>query len=272
MTSLTQAVRWLTKRGSLLYALVVFGFLYLPILTVALFSFDASRVSGLPIDGPTLYWYRRAFANEHILAGLRTSIGVALASAFLSTLIGLFAGQALARHDFRGKTLLIALLVGTLIVPYIVMGISLLMLFRFLGIALSPMTIVIAHTMFGIAYATLIVHSRFLTFPESLLEAALDLGANEVRAFWEVVVPLISPALVAAFLLCFTMSFDEFIVAWFVAGFSRTLPIEIWNSLRHGMTPDMNAIATLLFAASISISLLGLVWLFRPASRSTGRS
>jgi len=272
MTSFSRALRSLTNRASLLYALLVFGFLYLPILTVALFSFDASRVSGLPIDGPTLHWYREAFANQNVLDGLRTSVGVALASAFLSTLIGLFAGQALARHDFRGKTFLIAALVGTLVVPYIVMGISLLMLFRFVGIALSPMTIVIAHTMFGIAYATLIIYSRLLAFPESLLEAALDLGANEVRAFWEVVIPLASPALVSAFLLCFTQSFDEFIVAWFVAGFSRTLPIEIWNSLRHGITPAMNAIATVLFVGSISISLFGLGWLFRPTGANTRRS
>lgn len=272
MTSASRALRWLANRAALVYALLVFGFLYLPILTVALFSFDASRVSGLPLDGPTLQWYREAFANENILEGLRTSVSVGLASAFLSTLIGLFAGQALARHDFRGKTFLIAALVGTLIVPYIVMGISLLMLFRYLGVELSSTTIVIAHTMFGIAYATLIIYSRLLAFPESLLEAALDLGANEVRAFWEVVVPLAFPALVSAFLLCFTMSFDEFIVAWFVAGFSRTLPIEIWNSLRHGIKPSMNAIATVLFVVSIGISILGLVWLLRPTGRNTRRS
>ena len=272
MISLARTLRRLANRASLLYALLVFGFLYLPILIVALFSFDASRVSGLPIDGPTLHWYREAFANRNILEGLRTSVGVALTSASLSTLIGLFAAQAIVRHAFRGRTAFIGTLVGTLTVPYIVMGISLLMLFRYLGVALSPITIVIAHTMFGIAYATLIICSRLIALPESLIEAALDLGANEVRTFWEVVLPLTSPALFSAFLLCFTQSFDEFIVAWFVAGFSRTLPILIWNSLRHGLNPSLNAIATLLFTATMSISLLALVWLFRPTGRNTGRS
>jgi ABC-type spermidine/putrescine transport system permease subunit II len=246
-----------------LYAVAVLGFLYLPIITVVVFSFDASRISGLPIDGPTLDWYKRALTNEHLLEGLRTSIGVALASALLSTVIGLFGGQTLARHKFRGKGLLVGLVIAPLIIPPIVLAISLLILYRLIGISLSPPAIVIAHTVFGISFATMIIYSRFLGFPESLLEAALDLGANEVRAYWEVVLPLVSPALIAAFLLCFTLSFDEFIVAWFVSGFSRTLPIEIWNSLRYGVVPDMNAIATLVFIVSISISLMGQLGLLR---------
>jgi spermidine/putrescine transport system permease protein len=251
--------RWIVPT----WAGLVYAFLYLPILVIVLFSFDESKIPGLPLERLTLDWYSQAVNDQELLDGLRNTIVIALAVGLISTLVGLAGARELARRTFPGKGLLLMTLLAPLVVPPIVLGIGLLTMFDALGIELSRTAVVIAHCVFGISFSTLIIYSRLSGFRESLLEAARDLGANEWRVFREVVLPLVMPALMASFLLSFTLSFDEFIVAWLVIGFDTTLPVSIWNALRYGITPEINAIATLVILASLLLSLVGQLLAFR---------
>lgn len=251
--------RWIVPTWSA----VLYAFLYLPIVVIVIFSFESSRIAGLPFEDVTLDWYRRAVSDAELLEGLRNTLYIAFAVGIVSTVVGLTAARELARRRFPGKNALLLVLLAPLIVPPLVLGIGLLSMFDYLGIDLSRTAVIIAHCVFGISFSTLIIYARLLDFRQSLVEAAQDLGANEWRVFREVVLPLIAPALVAAFLLSFTLSFDEFIVAWLVIGFDVTLPVAIWNALRYGITPEINAIATLVLAASFAVSLVGQLLAFR---------
>lgn len=239
------------------YAVLVYAFLYVPIITIVVFSFDQSRFPTLPITGWTLDWYRSAVSDVQLIDSLKNSLIVAPVAALLSTTIGLLGAHEIARRDFRGKGLILLVVVAPLIVPLIVFGLGLLLLFSVLDLNTGLMGAVIAHTVFGASLSTLIIYSRLQGFDESLMEAARDLGASPVRAFFEILLPLIIPALAASFLLSFTLSFDEFIVAWFVIGFDATLPIEIWGRLRYGIKPDINAIATIVLSISFALGILG---------------
>ena len=179
--------------------------------------------------------------------------------------------MALAWLPIPGKRALMGLIVGPIIVPPMVLGLGLLLLFRQAPSLLGPVGVVVAHTTLNVCFSTLILYSRLLGFRRSLIEAAMDLGATEWRTFREVVLPLSFPAIAAAFLLAFTGSFGEFVVAWFVAGFSRTLPIEIWTWLRYVLSPKVNAIATLIMVISIALSGLSQLWILRQA-RSAARA
>lgn len=239
------------------YVVLVFAFLYGPVVTIIVFSFGESVFPTIPIPGYTLDWYRSAFSDSQLLKSLRNSLVVAPIVGLASATVGLLAARELARHAFRGKGLVLLMVLGPLLVPLIVYGLSLLLLFTALNMEPSIWGAVIAHSVFGISLSTLILYSRLLGFRESLMESAIDLGATPVRAFFEVLVPLVFPAFAAAFLLSFTLSFDEFIVAWFVIGFDTTLPVEIWGRLRYGITPEINAIATLVLILSLTLGVIG---------------
>ena len=245
------------------WAGVLYAFLYLPIIVIVVFSFESSTIPGLPFETFTLDWYRKALSDGELLEGLRNTLYIATAVGIVSTVVGLAAARELASRRFPGKGALLLVLLAPLVVPPIVLGIGLLTMFDYLGIELSRTAVVIAHCVFGISFSTLIIYARLLDFRQSLLEAARDLGAGEWRVFVEVVLPLIFPALVAAFLLSFTLSFDEFIVAWLVIGFDTTLPVAIWNALRYGITPEINAIATLVLVVSFAVSVIGQLLVFR---------
>lgn len=239
------------------WAVLVYGFLYVPILTIILLSFEQSTFPSLPLSGFTLDWYRTALGDGQLLTSLRNSLIVAPLAASISTVAGLMAGYELARREFRAKGAVLLVVVAPLIVPLIVYGLSLLILFSVIGFRTSLMGAVVAHSVFGISVSTLILYSRLINFPHSLVEAAQNLGASQVRAFFEVTLPLAVPALAASFLLTFTLSFDEFLVAWFVIGFDTTLPVEIWGRLRYGITPEINAIASIVLVVSLTLGVLG---------------
>jgi spermidine/putrescine transport system permease protein len=261
--------RWgdLALRG---YAVVVLLFLYLPIVVIVLFSFSSNRIPSLPIQALTMDWYRMAWADALVWQSLRSSLLIATGVGLISCVVGLLAAKELAWREFPGKGLVLLIVLIPLIVPLLVFGLASYLLYHTIHIPQGTLAVTIAHSVFGISFATLILYSRLLDFRKSLLEASASLGAGPVRTFFEVLVPLVMPGLIAAFLLAFLSSFDEFIVAFFVIGFGRTLPVTIWSQLRNGISPEINAIATQVLLISITLGIVAQVLIGRSARR--GRS
>jgi ABC-type spermidine/putrescine transport system permease subunit II len=250
------------------YAALVFVFLYLPIVVIILFAFDDKPVPGLPIKGLTLNWFERAFSTPDLMDGLFTSICLALCSALLATAIAMPAAMALAWRDIKLRTLVVCLVLAPIVAPQIVIGLGLVLLFRFTPGLIGSPAIVIAHATLTACYATMILYSRLLGFPRSYLEAAMDLGASDARVFFEIVLPLAAPAVLAVLLLAFTDAFGEYVVAWFVAGFTKTLPIVIWGSMRGVLSPAINAVSAIIILVSLVLSAASQMWIIRQARSS----
>jgi spermidine/putrescine transport system permease protein len=231
-------------------------FLYAPILVLVALSFNASRLSG-KWQGLTLEWYARAASNPQVLGALRNSLLVALVTTVLATAAATAAALAFHRHRFRRRGLLEAALVVPTIAPEIVLAASLLLLFAAIGLRLGFATVILAHTSFTVAYAFVVVAARIAGLDRSLEEAAMDLGASPVRAFFLVTLPALLPAISAAALLVFALSIDDYVVTSFVAGVgSTTLPLQIYSMLKSGVSPEINAISAVLLAAT-GLLLLG---------------
>lgn len=238
----------------LLSALVFgFAFLYIPILSMIVFSFNESRLVTV-WGGFSLKWYGELLTNRGMLQAAWLSLRIALVTATGAVLIGTLAGLALARFGrFRTRTLLSAMVTAPLVMPEVITGLSLLLLF----VALAPLpfvpdqrgfaTITIAHITLTMAYVTVIVHSRLSTLDESIEEAALDLGARPAKVFLVITLPIIAPAMISGWLLAFTLSLDDLVIASFTAGPStNTLPMMVFSTLRRGITPEINALATIM--------------------------
>ena len=241
------------RRVALLFG---FAFLYVPILSMVVFSFNNSRlVSVWDVAGsPALKWYRLLFTNEQILCAAWLSIQVAAVTATGAVILGTLTGLVLARFGpFRGRTLLSGMTTAPLVMPEVITGLSLLLLFVFLEQLIGwPQgrgfaTLVIAHVTFSMAYVTVVVQSRLSTFDDSLEEAAMDLGARPAKVFFRITLPLILPAILSGWLLAFTLSWDDVVVSQFVAGpGSTTLPMVVFSKVRLGVSPDINALASIL--------------------------
>jgi len=260
---------WSTKpRSSLLtlFAALVFAFLYLPIAVLVLYSFHRDGVGGFPPRHFTLDWYRQLFSDASIWDSLLNSFLVALAAVVLSLVLGLLAALALDRANFPGKQLFRRLVLLPLILPGIITGLSLLMFANFAGMQLSLFTVFLGHATALISVATTELFAGLQKMDRALEEASLDLGATPWQTFWRVTLPNLRLALVAAGLLIFTLSMDEIAVTFFLIGRENTLPLEIWARLRRGITPEINAVSTLIFFASV---ILILIW-YRIRTRSIG--
>lgn len=255
----------ITKRLLSVYAWLVFAFLYLPIVVIVALSFNKSRY-GVSWTGFTLEWYSRLFANERVLEYLGNTLVVATVSTTVSTIIGTLLAVGLVRYRFRLQNGLRYLLYTTVVVPDIVMGISLLLLFAevrsLIGWPrLSLLTIILGHISFQIAYVTLVVRARLMLLDPALEEAALDLGANNWRTFREVTLPLISPGVVSGALLAFSLSLDDFVVTFFTSGSgSTTLPLYIYSAVKLGVSPEIHALSTLMVGATILVLVLGVLF------------
>ena len=235
---------------------VGFAFLYIPILSMVVYSFNNSRLVTVwdTDDSPTLKWYRILLGNEQILNSAWLSVQVAAVTATGAVILGTLAGLVLSRFGpFKGRTLLSAMTTAPLVMPEVITGLSLLLLFVFLEQLIGwPqgrgfVTIVIAHITFSMAYVTVIVQSRLSTFDDSLEEAALDLGARPAKVFFRITLPLILPAILSGWLLAFTLSWDDLVISQFVAGpGSTTLPMVVFSKVRLGVSPDINALATIM--------------------------
>lgn len=229
-------------------------FLYAPIVILLIFSFNNSELPTFPLSGFTLSWYRQFLTDPELTGALETSAIVAALSSAGAVLLGTLASMALARRRFAGKGAVSALLLSPLVIPYVVFGISLLLLFHTLGIQLSILTVVIGHIVVSLPYTILVLVPRLEQIDSSLEEAAYDLGASRLRTFRSIVLPLILPAILSAFLIALTTSFDEYAVASFVAGTRITFPIYLYAALRFpSRLPEVLAVAVVVITVSLIV-------------------
>jgi putrescine transport system permease protein len=243
----------LTTRTALILG---FLFLYLPILLLVIYSFNASRLVTV-WGGFSTQWYASLLQNQQLLDSIWVTLRIALVSSTAALVLGTLAGIVLVRLGrFRGRTLFAGMIYAPLVMPDVILGLSLLLLFVAMGLARGFWTITIAHTTFAMCYVAVVVQSRLLTFDRSLEEAAMDLGAPPFRTFRLVTLPLIMPALAGGWLLAFTLSLDDLVIASFTTGpGATTLPMRIYSQVRLGVTPEINAISTLL----VGLVALGVV-------------
>lgn len=246
------------------YASLVFAFLYLPIIVLIVYSFSGSGVGGFPPSGWTLDWYRQLFADGELWDSVRNSLIVAVLAVLIALGLGLPAALALDRATFPGKALFRRLVLLPLILPGIITGLSLLMLFVAAGMKLNRLTVTLGHGTALISVATTEIFAGLQKLERAQEEASLDLGASPWRTFWRITLPNLRVSLVAAGLLIFTLSLDEIAVTFFLIGRDNTLPLEIWSRLRRGITPEINAISTLMLLFSI---LTIVIW-YRLRTRS----
>lgn len=261
-----------------------FAFLYLPILLMMVFSFNNSRLVTVwdADDSPTLKWYRALLDDHAVLDAAWLSIRIAAMSATFAVILGTLAGLVLARFGpFRGRALLQGLTTAPLVMPEVITGLSMLLLFvsmeQMLGALFGwrfdrgVLTITLAHITFTMAYVTVVVQSRLASFDDSLEEAALDLGAKPAKVFFLITAPLIAPAILSGWLLAFTLSWDDVVVSQFVSGpGANTLPMVIYSKVRLGVNPSVNALATIM----VLIVALGVVvsaWVLKRAEKKRER-
>ncbi|NGO65912.1 ABC transporter permease [Rhizobium daejeonense] len=262
-------VRLMPRKGErgnallVLYSALIYLFLYLPIAVIILFAFDAKPIPGLPLNGLTTSWFAEALRDEKLVGSLLTSLRLAVISAALSTALALPAAMVLAWLPIRFKSLVMSMVLGPVVLPQLVLGLGLVILLRAAPDMVGEPAIILAHTTITSSYATLILYSRFLGFRRSYIEAAMNLGASEFTVFREIVLPLIRPALISVFMLAFTDAFGEFVVAWFVAGFTETLPITIWTSLRQVISPKVYALSSVIIIVTLLLSLVSQLWVIR---------
>ncbi len=239
----------------------MFLFLYLPILLLIVYSFnDSGRGSATVWAGFTTNWYAEVFNNRSIINAAKVSLWVAGWSTVVSTILGTLTAIAMERFRFRGKVTFDAILYLPIIIPDIVMALSTLLFFVMVGISLSRYTILIAHIAFNIAFVAIVVRARLADMDEDLEEAAADLGASPWQTFRRVTLPLLAPGIVSGALLAFTLSLDDFVITFFMAGpNSTTLPVQVYSMIRVGITPEINALSTLMFIGSTVLVIISLL-------------
>ena len=232
---------WLSK----LFVILVLLFNYLPIIVVVVYSFNASKYSNWA--GFSLQWYEKLFRNSQILRSLNNSLILAFSSCGLSILIGTAGAVGMARSRFRTQGLLENVSMIPMMMPEIILGMAYLAFFSIIRIPFGILTLIIAHTTFCIPYIFINVQSRLVGLDPAYVEAARDLGASRTRAFYDVTLPLITPAILSGALLSFAMSMDDVVISFFVTGTtSNTLPLQVYSMLKMGVTPEVNALCTLM--------------------------
>jgi putrescine transport system permease protein len=257
------------SRFPLLLTFLVFGyaFLYGPILSLIVYSFNESRLVTV-WGGWSTKWYSELLQNEQILSAAWLSLKIAAVSASFAVVLGTLAAMALVRFKrFRGRSMLEIMVAAPMVMPEVIIGLSLLLLFMAMDDILGwpegrgQTTIILAHMTFAMAYVTVVVRSRLAHLDNSLEEAAMDLGARPVKVFFAITLPIIAPALVAGWLLAFTLSLDDLVVASFVSGpGATTLPMVVYSSVRLGVSPQINALATIIVVL-VSIAVLFAGWI-----------
>jgi spermidine/putrescine transport system permease protein len=244
------------RLGSLLaytYLAVVYGFIFLPVAALMLFSFHDGLVPVPPFRGPTLRWYAELLRDERMMDALRNSVWVGLTSSALATGLGFLAAYGLARYRPAAAALVRGVLIAPIAVSYLVIALGLSIGANALGVGRSLTLVVIGHVVINLPLAFAVIASQMSPAQERLEKAARDLGASELRVLALVTVPVLLPGLLAAFALSFTLSWDEFVIAFLLTRFDVTLPVEIWSSIRTGLDPETNAVGTLVFLLSVGL-------------------
>jgi putrescine transport system permease protein len=246
-----------------------FLFLYIPIVFIVIYSFNASKMVTV-WGGFSLKWYIEFFEDSEMIAAFKSSIYVAATSATISVFLGTLAGYAMARTNFRGKSIFMSLLPTSLVMPEIVIGFSLLILFaaisRVTGLAATHglFTIILAHSSVGMAYSSLVILGRLSDTDASLEEAALDLGASPLKTFFTITIPILMPAIISAWLLAFTISLDDLVIASFTAGpGATTLPMLVFSRLKFGVKPEVNVLGAIIITIVITVALISYVLLIK---------
>lgn len=251
------------NRLLLVYALLYLAFLYIPVLILPLFSFNDSLYVAFPLKGFTLSWYEQMLTNEPMHAALMNSIKVGSVTAVIATILGILGAKAVTKYRIRGERPVVAVIMLPLVIPGIILGVALLILLSRLGVTLSLITVTLGHILISVPFAMATLMARFEGFDRSMEEAAADLGDNALWTFWRVTFPMVFPGVLASLLLCFTISFDEFIMAFFLAGTEPTLPIFIYSQLRFPQKlPGVLALGACILVVSFVVVFLSQ-WLQR---------
>lgn len=245
------------------YVVALFAFIFLPVVTLVLFSFQAGRLPVPPFDGPSLKWYAQVLADRGLMEALRNSLFVALISSAVALMLGFLAATGLARVHLPGSVIMRGLLIAPMTVSYLIIALGLLSLFNQIGVRPSLWATGIGHVVINLPLCFAIVFAAMGDHQKNAERAARDLGAGEWQVLALVTAPMLKPALLAAFFLSVTFSWDEFIIAFLLTRFDITLPVEIWSMLRSGLSPATNAIGSLVFLVSVAILILLELTIFR---------
>ena len=240
-----------------LWALLVYGFMFLPVAVVVLLSFNASQFGGFPIEGFSLRWFWTLFENEAIMRAFRTSFVLGLLTALVATTIGVLAALALVRYQFRGKDWITTFLISPVLVPETVLAVGLLIFLRWLHMPRSFLLLLVGHSIIALPFVVLVVQARLVGIRKEYEEAARSLGANPVQTFFQITFPLLMPAIFAGALFAFTISFDNITatIFWRPSGL-ETVPTQIFGMLRNSVSPEINALGFVMICITVGVPLL----------------
>lgn len=250
-----------------LYLALAYGFIFLPVAVLVLFSFQGSRLPVPPFNGPTLKWYAQVLGDRDLMAALANSALVALVSSAIALLLGFLAAQGLARYRLPGSALLRGVLIAPMTVSYLIIALGLLSVFNGLGIRPSLWATGVGHVVINLPLCFAILYAAMGDHQKNAERAARDLGAGEWQVLRLVTAPMLAAPMAAAFFLSVTFSWDEFIIAFLLTRFEVTLPVELWSMLRSGLSPATNAIGSLVFLVSIAVVIALELTVFRKARR-----
>jgi len=259
------------KRGAnvLLYSYVglIFVFVFIPIITTVIFAFDVNRYPTLPMNGVTLDWFRQVFNDATLSRGLWTSLTVALCTAVVATLLGFAGAYVDYRYKFRGKNFYMALLTLPPLIPVSILGLAMLTFESRIGLSGRTLGVIIAHIVLCAPFALALIRMRLASLDPDMEAAAWNLGANQMSTLSSVILPFCLPTIVACLFLTAAISFDEFMIAWFVGGTNETLPVRLLAMLQGQVSPRINAVGTLVFTVSIALILISQLLTLGRASR-----
>ena len=251
------------------YIVVFMVFLYAPAILLPVFAFNDSSIVSFPLKGFTTEWFTVLWETEALHTSAKNSLMIAVTSAVLATFFGTLAARASARYKFKGKKPIMGFIMIPMVLPEIIVGVSLLVVILQLGFELALWTIILGHTLICIPFCVAILNSAFLALDNSLEEASFDLGQTRLKTFWLVTLPLVMPGIVSSLLISFTISLDEFIIAFFLAGTEPTLPVYIWGQLRFPQKlPSLMALGTILLVLSIVLLIIADYFRRRSAQKT----
>ena len=248
-----------------IYLVLIYGFIFLPVVVLVLFSFQDGRLPVPPLKGLTLKWYAQILGDRDLMAAMANSLIVAIVSSAIAVTLGFLAAYGLARHRLPGSVLMRGLLIAPMTVSYLIIALGLLSVVNQSGLPPSLWITGIGHVVINLPLCFAILYASMGDHQKNIERAARDLGASEGRLIWLISVPILLPSIIAAFFLSVTFSWDEFIIAFLLTRFEVTLPVEIWSMLRSGLSPATNAVGSLVFLISVTVLLVLELLVFRKA-------
>lgn len=257
MNSARQKKKKACKGVGIGFISLIYIFLFLPIIVIVVNSFNATRSKPyMTWKGFTFDWYIKLFENDALLSSFGNTMIIAVVSTLLATIIGTLGAIGMYRYKFKGKGVINGLLYIPVVIPEIVLGISLLTIFSRSGIPRGMLTLILAHVSFSVPFVVFNVRARLSGYDKSVEEASMDLGANRIRTFFEITVPILAPGIGGGALLAFTLSIDDVIISYFVNGQTKTYPLKVMESIKSGVSPDVNALSTLILIGTIVLVTL----------------